>query len=188
MNLLARYASPEVFKDTPTDAQSSDIRAFQTQWKERSGRYMAVANTTGLTACLIAAIHWREASGDFKTYLHNGDPLEDANGNPVATVHEPAGILCHSWEEAAVDALTREKGAWAASKDASGLSAMCIFAECYNGLGYAERGCASPYVLAGTTGYVQGKFVGDGKFDAHAIDGQTGVLPLIRSIFPKILL
>jgi len=46
--------------------------------------------------------------------------------------------------------------------------------EQYNGLGYASRGCASPYIWSGTDQYVAGKYVADHVFDPSTVDRQIG--------------
>lgn len=49
-----------------------ELEAFLANWQENRDRYEAVAARVDLPAILIAAIHWRESSGDFGTYLHQG--------------------------------------------------------------------------------------------------------------------
>ncbi len=55
------------------------------------------------------------------------------------------------------------------------------FAEHYNGLGYRNKGLASPYVWSGTTTYKGGKYVADGQFSASAFDKQLGVAVMLKS-------
>lgn len=174
-----RYIALESYVEALSDGQKEELAKFLSVWSLNRRRYELVEAKAKVPAPLIAAIHWRESGGDFNTYLHNGDPL----GKP--TTHEPKEILFEEWEPAAVDALTREKAAFAASNvtdDDSDIEPMCVFAEYFNGLGYAERSLPSPYVLAGTTGYKEGKFDEDGHFDAADVDGQLGVLVMLRHI------
>lgn len=181
MDIASRYLDPDQFKNDLTGAQAADVQVFVAAFNRNIARYRDVAAAVDLPIPLVAAIHWREASGDFSTYLHNGDPL----GRP--TVNEPKGILFTDWESAAKDALSleREPNAWKLSGfPLSGdvLPEICTFAEAYNGTGYVKRGFPSPYVLAGTTGYIVGKFTADGHFDESATDKQVGVLALVRAI------
>ncbi|MGD9542871.1 MAG: hypothetical protein AB7F41_11145 [Methylocystis sp.] len=143
-------------------------------------RYQRVAELTGAPWPLIAALHQRESGADFTRHLHEGSPLADrtkrvprgrpANGHPPFT-----------WEQSAIDALTvgnhdmRAVNSWTIER-------LCFEAEKYNGWGYRNRGRPSPYLLAGSTEYVSGKFVGDHQFDPYAIDKQCGVLPIVKRL------
>lgn len=179
-DISAGYQDLTRFNPDMTDGQKSDYVLFGKHWNANKVRYMAVGAVANVPGPLVAVINWREESGSFSGYLHNGDPL----GKP--TTDEPVGILFNDWELAAADALSihREPRAWALSgvSARSGLTDMCVFCEAYNGLGYAKHGFPSPYVLAGTTGYSQGKFTSDGRFDENAVDAQLGVLQLLRAI------
>ena len=98
---------------------------------------------------LIAALHWRESTGDFGTYLHQGDPLGKK------AVNEPADIpIFKTWEPAAEHALGLKTSTQRAYKIDAGTTdeaALTSYAERYNGLGYHNyRAMASPYVFAGT--------------------------------------
>lgn len=180
-NNLDRYFGIDLLKPSLTPAQADDLNSFVTHYRANLGRYSAVEAGANVPAPLIAAIHWREGSGDFNTYLHNGDPL----GKP--TVDDPKGILFDDWEPAAIDALTRETGSLAASgvtKTTTDLKALCVYAEHFNGLGYLSKGVPSPYVLSGTTGYVSGKYVSDGVYDPKTKDEQIGVLVMLWHLTP----
>ncbi|MGC6493604.1 MAG: peptidoglycan-binding domain-containing protein [Myxococcota bacterium] len=154
------------------------VDAFTESWQANRSRYESVASAAGVPAELVAAIHFRESSGNFNTYLHNGEPL----GKVTTLV--PAGIYFENWEEAAVDAL--ERFAWlrdATKMDAEtrDLAAMATFAEHFNGLGYRDyRGHQSPYVYSGTTAYERGKYVADGQYSGSTVDSQLGVIPMVR--------
>ena len=167
---------------TLTPAQAEDLQAFIAHWTQHRGRYEAVAAKTGVPAALVAAIHWRESSGRFDTYLHQGDPL----GRPA--VHVPRDIpVFHVWEDAAVhalksggrDGLRDQLGMDAQSRDPA---AMATYAEFYNGLGYDAKGRASPYVYSGTSAYTGGKYVADGRYSARAKDQQIGVVALVGAV------
>ena len=156
----------------------SELRHFEKVWQKNHARYEKVAQRTGVPAPLIAAIHYRESSSNFQTYLHQGDPL----GRPP--VHHPTRIpTFYAWEDAAVHAL--ESKGWlrdqlsmtAATDD---LSSMATYAEAYNGLGYFNRGLTSPYVYAGTNIYSGGRYVADGVFDPNSWDTRPGVIALIQ--------
>ena len=84
------------FEENMTDSQKAELAQFKNNFEQNKQRYQAVADKTGIPAELIAALHWRESSGNFNTYMHNGDPL----GSP--TVHYPQGKLFYDWESSEI--------------------------------------------------------------------------------------
>jgi lysozyme family protein len=170
------------FKDDLTKDQEFELTEFIHNFKVNIDRYSEVSDKIDFPVSLISAIHWRESSGDFNTYLHQGDPLG------VECKHEPKYPevpIFDAWEDAAEHAIKMKKSAMIMmrlSQSSQDLNDLCSFAEIYNGLGYHHKGISSPYVLSGTTGYIKGKYVADGKFDSEAIDQQLGVLPMLRAI------
>src|SRR5215469_13063769 len=68
---------------------------------EAKSRYQAVTARTGVPWFIVAVIHDRECSQDWKGSLAQGDPWDRVS------VHVPAGRgPFRSWEDAAIDALT----------------------------------------------------------------------------------
>lgn len=165
-----------------TPAQVSDLTAFKANWEANKARYEAVAAKAGVPAPLVAAIHWRESTGNFKTYLHQGDPL-----GKKAT-HVPKDIpIFTEWEEAAVHALTMSdkkqvRDDLGMTKDTKDGASMATYAEFYNGLGYHNKKRASPYVYSGTDQYDKGKYVADGKYSKNTKDQQLGVMQMVGSV------
>lgn len=153
------------------------LAAFEAHWNKHQARYEAVAAKTNIPAALVAAIHWRESSGNFNTYLHQGDPL----GKPA--VHVPKDIpVFYKWEDAAIHALNMKgwlRDSMKMTAFTGDLAAIATYAEHYNGLGYHNKGRTSPYVYAGTDQYTSGKYVADGKFDANTKDQQPGILAMV---------
>ena len=152
---------------TLSESQMRNVELFQRHWERNKSRYENVATQADVPAKLIAALHWRESSGNFNTYLHQGDPL----GRPA--VNWPNNIpVFHVWEDAAIHALgmkrynQREIGI---TKDTTNFAQVATYAEVYNGLGYHNRGRQSPYVYAGSSPYISGKYVADGKFDKNHV-------------------
>jgi lysozyme family protein len=143
---------------------------------DAKSRYQAVAAKTGVPWPAIAVIHERECSQDWTGSLAQGDPW-----NRVS-VHVPAGRgPFKSWEEAAVDALNNCAPYAGRNKDWS-IAGLLTKLEEYNGLGYAARGVPSPYVWSGADQYRSGKYVRDGVYDPHAIDGQLGCAGLLMAM------
>lgn len=131
-------------------------------------RYQAVEKITGVPWDLIASIHFMEASLDFKTMLHNGEPLN------IKSRIVPVGVgPFATWEEAAVDALKRE----GSDNYKTWTFADCLkFAESMNGKGYRARGIYSPYVFSFTNYSSElGGFPRDHVFDPTYINKRAGV-------------
>jgi lysozyme family protein len=142
-------------------------------------RYAAVATVTGVPWFVIAVIHERESSGDFRGVLHNGEAII-GTGRKTTLVPKGRGPFS-SWEDAAVDALTNCHPYAARNTDWSAGGTLTLL-ERYNGLGYFSRGLPSPYLWAGTDQYAKGKYVRDGVFDAGAVDKQPGCAGLLMAL------
>lgn len=139
-------------------------------------RYQAVESKTGVPWAVVAVIHEREASQDWRRSLAQGDPWNQVS------VHVPAGRgPFKSWEDAAVDALVNCAPHAANNKDWSIGGALTLL-ETYNGMGYANRNLPSPYIWSGTDQYRSGKYVRDGVFDPNAIDQQLGCAGLLMAM------
>ena len=151
------------FTENLSARQQSELGQFKANWEQNKSRYQSVSAQTGVPAELIAAIHWREASGSFNARLHDGGSLSGYS----------------SWEAAAVDALTENSYGNINMND---ITTWYDFAERYNGLGYRNKGVSSPYVWAGTTNYTSGKYVADGVYDAGYVDQQLGVAVMLKAL------
>ena len=69
-------------------------------------QYEEVEKATGVPWWFVGIVHLRESNCNFRTALHNGDPLFSKDGTPLKTVHVPAGRgPFGSWADAAIDAL-----------------------------------------------------------------------------------
>lgn len=169
-------------KTERNEANKGEHAAFKAHWKAHKARYEKVAAKVDLPAALIAALHWRESSGDFTTYLHQGDPLGKK------AVHVPKDIpIFHEWEPAAEHALSmRDKlanqSALKITQDTTDMAALLTYAEAYNGMGYTlyHEEVATPYVYAGTNQYSKGKYKADGKFSKNMKDKQAGVYGMLK--------
>lgn len=140
----------------------------------RSSHYDPVEKATGVPWYVIAAIDMREENFSHSSYLGNGQPL-----NKVTTIVPKGRGPFASWYEGAIDSLRLDgldkTGHW-------DIVTALIELELYNGLGYKKRGLPSPYVWAGTTIQVAGKYVADGKFDSSAYDNQPGCAGLLLAL------
>jgi lysozyme family protein len=57
--------------------------------------------------------------------------------------------------------------------------------ESFNGFGYRRHGLASPYLWSGTSLYLRGKYVSDGRFDPLALDGQLGCCAILKRMLSR---
>ena len=151
----------------------SDCAVVAKRLVAAKNRYQAVETKTSVPWFVIAVIHEREASQDWKTQLGQGDPL-----NQVST-HVPRGRgPFKTWEDGAYDAFANCAPYAARNKDWS-IGGLLTLLEQYNGLGYFNRGLPSPYIWAGTDQYTKGKYIRDGVFDPNAVDKQLGCVGLL---------
>lgn len=141
-------------------------------------RYEIVESDTKVPWFFIGIIHNLEASFNFKTHLHNGDPLT------ARTVHVPKNRPVDSqppfqWEFSATDALTMRQLNKIQNWD---IPVILYQLEAYNGFGYRPRGINSPYLWSFSNHYQKGKFTSDGIFNANAISKQIGAAVLLRRL------
>lgn len=135
-------------------------------------RYELIEKVVYVPWWFVGILHHREASGDFKTYLGNGQSLDK-----VTTIVPKGRGPFRSFEAGAIDALQLDKLAWV-SDWSIGNALMQM--EKFNGLGYRKRGMNSPYVWSYTQWYEQGKYVVDGKFSASTVDKQIGGAAIMK--------
>lgn len=152
------------------------VEAIRQKIMASKARYQAVAEPLGIPWYFLGPIHALESSLNFKTHLHNGDPLSRR------TVHVPPGRPKDgeppfTWEASATDAMKLknfdERGNWS-------VPAMLYRWEAYNGFGYRNKGLPTPYLWSFTNQYEKGKYVADGKFDPNAVSRQCGAAALLR--------
>lgn len=142
---------------------------------ENKEKYQSVEQKTKVPWYLIAALHYRESSLNFRTCLHNGDSLP----GPTRNVPRGRGPF-NSWEDAAIDALVYD-GLNHITFDS--IEVCLIMAEKFNGLGYRKTGEYSPYVWAGTNHSDEtGKYVSDGRFSSTAQEKQLGIAAIFKGL------
>ena len=156
--------------------RAAELKPVASRLVAAKARYQAVSAKTGVPWFVIACIHERESSQSWSKSLAQGDPW-----NRVST-HVPKGRgPFNSWEEAAIDALVACHPYLAKWKDWSVGGTLTAW-ETYNGVGYANRGMASPYLWAGTNQYSAGKYVADGVFDPNYVDKQLGCAGMVKAM------
>jgi lysozyme family protein len=146
---------------------------------ENRHRYEEVEGVTKVPWYVVAVIHSLEGSLNFKTHLHNGDPLT------AKTVHvpkgRPPGTAPFRWEDSAVDALEFDNMTGVSKWT---LAVMLFKLEGFNGFGYRTRHpeVLTPYLWSFSNHYTKGKFTSDGKFDPSAVSGQCGAAVILQSL------
>lgn len=138
----------------------------------------------GIPWYFVAVIHYMEGGLDFKTHLHNGDPLNQR------TVHVPKGRPVDgnppfTWAESATDALTME--GFPAWKDWS-IPGILYSLERYNGTGYRSKGINTPYLWSYSNNYTSGKYTDDGVYDPNAVSKQCGAAVILKRMVDKQLI
>ncbi|HLO47923.1 MAG TPA: hypothetical protein VK211_05830, partial [Kamptonema sp.] len=139
----------------------NDVKFYADKIQQHQAIYESVSDITGVPWYVIAVIHGLESTFNFKTHLHNGDPLT------ARTVGEPAGRPEQgnppfTWNESAIDALIYDRATgvkfWT-------LANTLKFLEGYNGWGYrigkgrnTTPPCRSPYIYSHTNHYIKGKY------------------------------
>lgn len=155
------------------DSKVAPFTAIAKRLLASKARYKAVEKTTGVPWYMIAVIHEREASQNWRTQLGQGDPL-----NRVST-HVPRGRgPFKTWEDGAYDALVVQRKLnkvidWRLEK-------ILYQTEAYNGWGYDAHRVPSAYLWAGSTIYAGGKYVSDGVWSSTAQDTQPGCAALLK--------
>ncbi len=158
--------------------RAAEVEQLVSALLKNRARYEAAGGLAGVPWQFVAVIHNMESSQNFRSHLHNGDPLT------ARTVHVPAGRPPggnppFTWEESAADALGVQK--LSAGTDWT-LPGMLYQIERYNGFGYRTRHpeVLSPYLWCFSNHYRSGKFVADGTFSDTAVSRQCGAAVLLR--------
>ncbi|MEM7544341.1 MAG: hypothetical protein AAF367_02300 [Pseudomonadota bacterium] len=158
------------------EARMAVIDAACARLMQSAGRYRSLERLIGVPWYVAGAIHGLEASFDFTSHLHNGDPLT-ARTRRVPRGRPAHGSAPFTWEESAEDAL---RGHGLDKVADWTLDRILYEFERYNGFGYRYRQTHSPYLWSGSSRYVSGKYVRDGVFDPAAVSKQIGAAVLLK--------
>ena len=141
-------------------------------------RYREAEQRTGVPWWFIGIIHAMEASFNFASHLHNGDPLT-ARTVQVPKNRPPVWNPPSDWLSSAIDALQLKN--YTGQADWSVARALYRW-EAYNGWGYRPRAINSPYLWSFSSHYTKGKFVRDGVFDPNAVSRQCGTAVMLKAL------
>lgn len=161
----------------------SAVEAIVKKILANRNRYEEVESKTKVPWYVVAMIHSLEGSLNFKTHLHNGDPLTGK------TVHvpkgRPQGKPPFQWEQSAVDALEFDNMT-AVKKWTLALTLFKL--EGFNGFSYRTKHpeVLTPYLWSFSNHYKKGKFVADGKFDSAAVSKQCGAAVILKTLVTSV--
>ncbi len=161
-------------------SKAADIKATAQKILGKKTRYAAVTDATSVPWYVVALIHALEGGCNFSTHLHNGDSLANR------TVHVPKGrphdgSAPFTWKDSAIDAIRYDGlDKW---KEWS-IEGICYCLERYNGFGTCiyHSDVNTPYLWSGTNQYSKGKYVSDGQWSATAVSGQSGAMPILKTL------
>jgi len=155
---------------------AAEIESTTTKIAKNQARYEAVGDPLDIPWFFVGVTHCMEGSLDFKTHLHNGDPLT-ARTVQVPKGRPKKGNPPFTWEDSATDALTLEGFA---GLDDWSLTSILFRFEKFNGFGYRPHHINSPYLWSFSNHYSQGKFAADGVFSPVLVSKQCGAAVLLR--------
>jgi lysozyme family protein len=147
---------------------------------ENKADYQKVAQATNnrMPWAFVGVIHAMECSFNFAGHLHNGDPLIHRTTR-VPKNCPVNGTPPFSWQDSAVDALTRngfkQETNWSIAR-------MLYLLENYNGFGYRSKQLPSPYLWSFSNLFSKGKYVADGVFDPEAVSKQCGAGVMLKAL------
>jgi lysozyme family protein len=159
-------------------SRASAVETLVSRIVAHRARYDRVATLLGVPWHLIGVIHAMESSLNFRTHLHNGDPLT-ARTRQAPAGRPLSGNPPFTWEESAIDALQLERLHQWTDWSAPG---TLYKLEKYNGFGYRRLypHVLTPYLWSFSNHYTRGKFVADGRFSDTAVSQQCGAAVLLR--------
>lgn len=159
-------------------------RVNQVEWyvnKITSSKYRSEYEKLEDQICVpwwvIGVLHALEATFNFDTHLHNGDPLTGRTYH-VPAGHPKTGRPPFTWAESAKDALGIKN--WNNRTDWH-LASTLYRIERFNGFRSREiYGINSPYLWSFSNHYTKGKFVADNEWDGNAVSNQCGAAVILR--------
>jgi lysozyme family protein len=161
----------------------SDVNWHVNKLLEPANRaqYDEVADKACVPWYFVGIIHGLEASFDFRSHLHNGDPLK-AKTVQVPKGRPPAWNPPNDWVSSACDAVTFDGFA---DKPDWSLADTLYRWEAYNGFGTRNKGLHTPYLWSFSNHYSKGKYVADGVWDPNAVSKQCGAAVMLKELVER---
>jgi lysozyme family protein len=171
----------QLFDSCVTTSHAGEVKSDAGKIAANKDRYAKVGAALAIPWHVVGLIHCMEGSLNFKTHLHNGDPLTARTthvprGRPIAA---PANGIEYTWEESATDALILDH---LANRTEWSLPTTLYRLEGFNGFGYRPHNIHTPYLWSFSNHYTKGKFSSDGHFDADEVSEQCGAAVLLRQL------
>lgn len=153
--------------------------AKQMALKYQNTQYQPVSDATGVPWYVVAGIHMREASFNFRGCLLNGEKIIGTN-NKTSIVPKGRGPY-KTWVDSAIDALNFRQLNLVTDWSLENTLRIC---EAYNGRGYLlfHQDVKSPYLWACTDQYSCGLYDSDGDFDPDIMDSGCGIAALLKTL------
>lgn len=158
-------------------AKRAIVNAAAAKIIARKTTYQVIEQATGVPWFSIGAIHYRESSCDFGTYLGNGQSLKRATTQVPANRGPFTGP--DAFKLGAIDAL-KLQGFTGHKVDT--IERVLFDDEEFNGEGYTFHNENSPYIWAGTTLEQPGLYDNDGHYVPGLQDPRCGVAAIIKAI------
>ena len=144
-------------------------------------QYDKVAEEVCAPWYFIGIIHAMEASFDFRSHLHNGDPLSHKTVQ-VPKGRPPVWNPPTDWISSAEDAIKFD--GFADQTDWS-LPRLLYSWEGYNGWRSRGHGINTPYLWSFSNHYSKGKFVADNVWDTNAVSKQCGAAVMLKALVDR---
>jgi lysozyme family protein len=159
------------------DRYKNAVAKYVDLLKTHRSRYESTGGPLGIPWYFIGVCHAMECAFNFRTHLHNGDPL---GGRTVQVPRNRPQVWNPptDWETSAKDAMVYDK--LHGQPDWS-LERTLFRWEQYNGWGYRGR-INSPYLWSFTNQYTKGKFVRDGEWSPDAVSQQCGAVTMLKGL------
>jgi len=165
------------------DNRLAQVDSIVAAFRRNQRRYATAGRPLRIPWHIVAVIHNMEGGTNFRTHLHNGDPLTDRTKH-VPRGRPKEGEPPFTWETSARDALTQKRfDTWTEWSIAGTLFKL----EAYNGWGYRQYHpeVLSPYLWSFSRHYKKGKYASDGRFDPNLVSRQCGAAVLLRRMVEK---
>ena len=160
------------FNNGPSNCYSIAINEFKSKYNANLSYYQQISNATDVPTILIAAIHYREGSGNLYQSIEDGSIINTSDfvNNAIDTIENKGG----NWKTFQDDI--------GMGKNTKNILAMMQFAEFWNGTGCISAGRINPYLYSGTNLYTSGKYTNSG-WQSTIVDQQPGIYYLLSQVY-----
>ncbi len=160
------------FNNGPSNCYLMAINDFKEKYNANLSYYQQISNATDVPVILIAAIHYREGSGNLNQSIKDGSIINANNfvSNAINIIENESKNWVRFHEEIGMN------------KNTKNLLAMLQYAELWNGTAYVDSGKINPYIYSGTNLYTCGKITNSG-WQETLVDQQAGIYFLLTQVY-----